>query len=136
MKHVLALITTILLSLTAFSNNGTDTLKLSHQVGKQVAIDLVSYDSTKEALGLTTKVLEMTENKSRMKDSVIKSHEIKTDLFRKQILMHEMKEESYQKMVSSLKIDIVKQKAKTKIAAGVGGFAVIMTAFIVTGLIH
>jgi hypothetical protein len=81
-------------------------------------------------------MLDMTENKSRMKDSVIKSHEMKADLFRKQILMYEMKEESYQKIVSGLKMDLVKQKAKTKIAAGVGGFAVIMTAFIVTGLIH
>ena len=63
----------------------------------------------------------MTENKSRMKDSVIKSQEFKAELFKQQISMFEIKEQSYQNMVSSLKLDLIKQKTKTKILTGIGG---------------
>jgi hypothetical protein len=103
---------------------------LSYPVAKKVALDLVSYDSTKEALGLTTKVLEMTEDKCRMKDSIIKSNEFKASLFRQQITMYEAKEESYQKMVSTLKLDLAKQRAKTKLLTGIGGAAIITTSAI------
>lgn len=105
-------------------------MTLSYPVAKKVALDLVSYDSTKEALGLTTKVLEMTEDKCRMKDSIIKSNEFKAGLFRQQITMYEAKEESYQKMVSTLKLDLAKQRAKTKLLTGIGGAAIITTSAI------
>ena len=128
MKYVLALFTTLLLSWTAFSQTGTVTL--SYPVAKRVALDLVSYDSTKTALEITTNVLNMTEDKSRMKDSVIKSHEFKAGLFRQQITMYEAKEESYKSMVNTLKLDLAKQKAKTKLLTGIGGAAAISTALI------
>jgi hypothetical protein len=128
MRYVLALFITLLVSSTAFSQTGTVTL--SYPVAKKVALDLVSYDSTKEALGLTTKVLEMTEDKCRMKDSIIKSNEFKASLFRQQITMYEAKEESYQKMVSTLKLDLAKQRAKTKLLTGIGGAAIITTSAI------
>jgi hypothetical protein len=128
MRYVLALFITLLVSSTAFSQTGTVTL--SYSVAKKVALDLVSYDSTKEALGLTTKVLEMTEDKCRMKDSIIKSNEFKAGLFRQQITMYEAKEESYQKMVSTLKLDLAKQRAKTKLLTGIGGAAIITTSAI------
>jgi CRISPR/Cas system CMR subunit Cmr6 (Cas7 group RAMP superfamily) len=128
MRYVLALFITLLVSSTAFSQTGTVTL--SYPVAKKVALDLVSYDSTKEALGLTTKVLEMTEDKCRMKDSIIKSNEFKASLFRQQITMYEAKEESYQKMVSTLKLDLAKQRAKTKLLIGIGGAAIITTSAI------
>jgi len=128
MRYVLALFITLLVSSTAFSQTGTVTL--SYPIAKKVALDLVSYDSTKEALGLTTKVLEMTEDKCRMKDSIIKSNEFKAGLFRQQITMYEAKEESYQKMVSTLKLDLAKQRAKTKLLTGIGGAAIITTSAI------
>ena len=128
MRYVLALFITLLVSSTAFSQTGTVTL--SYPVAKKVALDLVSYDSTKEALGLTTKVLEITEDKCRMKDSIIKSNEFKASLFRQQITMYEAKEESYQKMVSTLKLDLAKQRAKTKLLTGIGGAAIITTSAI------
>ena len=105
-------------------------MTLSYPVAKRVALDLVSYDSTKTALEITTNVLNMTEDKSRMKDSVIKSHEFKAGLFRQQITMYEAKEESYKSMVNTLKLDLAKQKAKTKLLTGIGGAAVISTALI------
>jgi hypothetical protein len=128
MRYVLALFITLLVSSTAFSQTGTVTL--SYPIAKKVALDLVSYDSTKEALGLTTKVLEMTEDKCRMKDSIIKSNEFKAGLFRQQITIYEAKEESYQKMVSTLKLDLAKQRAKTKLLTGIGGAAIITTSAI------
>lgn len=123
MRYVLALFITLLVSSTAFSQTGTVTL--SYPVAKKVALDLVSYDSTKLVLDLTTKVLEMTEDKCRMKDSIIKSNELKASIFRQQITMYEAKEDSYQKMVSTLKLDLVKQRTKTKLLTGISGAAII-----------
>jgi hypothetical protein len=123
MRYVLALFITLLVSSTAFSQTGTVTL--SYPVAKKVALDLVSYDSTKLALDLTTKVLEMTEDKCRMKDSIIKSNELKASIFRQQITMYKAKEDSYQKMVSTLKLDLVKQRTKTKLLTGISGAAII-----------
>ena len=105
-------------------------MNLPYPIAKKVAADLISYDSTKTALEITTNVLNMTEDKCRMKDSVIKSQDFKASLFRQQITMYEMKEESYQSMVSTLKLDLAKQRAKTKLLTGIGGAAVISTAVI------
>jgi hypothetical protein len=127
MKFVFALFITLLLSSTAFSQAGTVTL--SHQTARRVAIDLISYDSTKTALQITTSVLEMSEHKSRMKDSIIKSNEFKENIFRQQITLYKEKEETYQSMVTTLKLDLAKQKAKTKLISGVAG-AAIVTSFI------
>lgn len=111
-------------------------MTLSYPVAKRVALDLVSYDSTKTALEITTNVLNMTEDKSRMKDSVIKSHEFKAGLFRQQITMYEAKEESYQSMVNTLKLDLAKQKAKNRVTIGVSAFATVTTVFILRSLMH
>ena len=119
--------------MTAFSNSGTDTLKLSHKVGKQVAIELISCDSTKLVLQTTTKVLEMTEDKSRMKDTVIKSFEIKTDLYKQQIYLYEAKEESYKTMVSNLQKDLMKQRLKTKFTTFTGIFVALVSTFVIVG---
>jgi hypothetical protein len=39
--------------------------------------------------------------------------------------MYEAKEDSYQKMVSTLKLDLVKQRTKTKLLSGISGAAII-----------
>lgn len=129
MKFVFALFITLLLSSTAFSQAGIVTL--SHQIARRVAIDLISYDSTKSALQITTSVLEMSEHKSKMKDSVIKSQDSKALLFKQQISMYEMKEESYQSMVATLKLDLVKQKAKTKLISGVAGAGIVTSIILI-----
>jgi hypothetical protein len=113
--------------LTAFSQAGIVTL--SHQIARKVALDLISYDSTKTALQITTNVLSLTEDKSRMKDSIIKSNELKENIFRQQITLYKEKEETYQSVVTTLKLDLAKQKAKTKLISGVAG-AAIVTSFI------
>lgn len=73
----------------------------------------------------------MSEHKSRMKDSVIKSQESKALLFKQQISMYEMKEESYQNMVATLKLDLVKQKAKTKLISGVAGAGIVTSIILI-----
>lgn len=129
MKFVFALFITLLLSSTAFSQAGTVTL--SHQIARRVAIDLISYDSTKTALQITTSVLEMSENKSRIKDSVIRSQESLALLYKQRISMYETKEESYQSMVATLKLDLVKQKAKTKLISGVAGAGIVTSIILI-----
>lgn len=106
-------------------------MTLSHQIARKVAIDLISYDSTKTALQITTSVLEMSENKSRIKDSVIRSQESLALLYKQRISMYETKEESYQSMVATLKLDLVKQKAKTKLISGVAGAGIVTSIILI-----
>lgn len=126
MKYALTLLTTLLLNLTAFSQSVTDTpkLTLSHKVGKQVALDLVSYDSTKSVLNVTQNVLKMTENRSRMQDTVIKTDEDKIVIYKRQVLLMEAKEEEYKKMISKLQtsLKLEKIKSKTFLYTGIGVF--------------
>jgi hypothetical protein len=104
---------------------------LSHQTARRVAIDLISYDSTKTALQITTNILSLAEDKSRMKDSIIKSNEFKENIFRQQITLYKEKEETYQSMVTTLKLDLVKQKAKTKLISGVAGAGIVTSIILI-----
>lgn len=128
MKYALTLLTTLLLSLTAFSQTGTDTSKLtlSHAVGRQIALDLISYDSTKSALQITENVLKMTESKCRMQDTVIKTNEDNISIYKQQITLYKSKEDDYQKMVSSLQtsLKIEKIRGRTFLYTGIGVFMV------------
>lgn len=103
---------------------------LSYPVAKKVAIDLVSCDSVRSAFEVTNKVLTLTEDKSRMKDSVISNYECKMDLYKGQITLYEAKEKSYQNIVTGLNRDLVIQKAKTKAAVIGGVFFMVLSSFI------
>ena len=50
--------------------------------------------------------------------------------------MYEAKEESYKNIVSILKTDLVKQKAKNRTTIGIGAFVTVTTVFILRGLMH
>lgn len=81
-------------------------------------------------------ILNMTEKKSSYKDSVINGYENKMSIYRQQVFMYEAKEESYKNIVSILKTDLVKQKAKNRVTIGVGAFVTVTTVFILRGLMH
>jgi hypothetical protein len=126
MKYALVLLITLLLSLTAFSQTGTDTSKLilSHSIGKQIALDLISYDSTKSALQFTENVLKMTENKCNLQDTVIKTDEDKISIYKQQIILFQSKEDEYQKMISKLEssLKLEKIRGRSILYTGVGVF--------------
>lgn len=126
MKFATALIITLLLSLTAFSQKDTATSKLilSHKVGKQVAIDLVSCDSTKAVLQITDSVLKMTEEKSRLQDTIIKTQFDKINLYSTEIKILNQEEEEYKKLVANLQksLKIQKIKSKTFLYSGISLF--------------
>jgi len=126
MKYALVLLITLLLSLTAFSQTGTDTSKLilSHSIGKQIALDLISYDSTKSALQFTENVLKMTENKCNLQDTVIKTGDAKISIYKQQIILFQSKEDEYQKMISKLETSLKLEKIRGRsiLYTGVGVF--------------
>ena len=138
MKHVLILLITLLTSLTVFSQSVTDNSKvvLSYPVAKQIALDLNSWDSLKTAYEVTMNVLNLTEKKISYKDSVINGYDNKMSIYKQQVFMYEAKEESYKNIVSILKTDIAKQKAKNRITIGASAFITVTTIFILRGLMH
>jgi len=99
-------------------------LTLSHKIGKQIALDLISYDSTKSVLYVTQDILKMTENKSKMQDLIIKNEEDKISIYKQQILVYQSKEIEYKKMVSKLQnsLKLEKIKGKTFLYTGIGVF--------------
>lgn len=126
MKFATALIITLLLSLTAFSQKDTATSKLilSHKVGKQVAIDLVSCDSTRAVLQVTDSVLKLTKEKSRLQDTVIKTQFDKINIYSTEIKILNQQGDEYQKLVARLQksLKIEKVKSKTFLYSGLGVF--------------
>jgi len=66
----------------------------------------------------------MTENRSRMQDTVIKADEDKIVIYKRQVLLMEAKEEEYEKMISTLQtsLKLEKIKSKTFLYMGIGVF--------------
>mgnify|MGYP003345171871 CR=1 FL=1 len=126
MKYAITFTVTLLLSLTAFSRTGTDTSKLilSQRVGKQVALDLVSYDSVKSVLSVTQAHLSAVETRSRLQDTVIKTDSVDIAAYKKQIDLYESKTKEYDKQVAKLQRSVMVEKTKGKITlyTGIGVF--------------
>lgn len=108
---------TLLLSLTVFSQNVTDTNKitLSYNIAKKVALDLISYDSLKSQCEITQNILIFTEQKSLIKDNLIKTLSNKNEIYTQQIALYKEKEQQYIDYTKILKKDIKKTKFKIQI---------------------
>jgi len=78
------LLITILI-LGSVSVKGQDTIHIPTYVAKQVAKDLVSGDSAKALLSLTTDQLTLTEQKVTLKDSIIANYVMKDSLYETRI---------------------------------------------------
>jgi len=125
-----------MMKLTAFSQSGTDTIPskcIPIPIVKMMIKDIIAGDMAKEELKLTQQILDSTEKKVVLKDSVINSLNEK---FEKCQGVVEMEREKYillegytKKLETKLKIEKVKNKFKTII-----GGALIATAafFIIT----
>jgi type IV secretory pathway VirB4 component len=120
--------------LTAFSQHVTDTsLHLSHRVGKLVACDLISYDSLKKQDSTTQSILKMTEEKSRIQDTIIQIQLDKIGIYKNEIKILNQESEEYKKLITKLQksLKIEKIKSKTFLYSGIGVF-VISSLYIIT----
>lgn len=79
------------LILISVSVKAQDTIHIPTRVAKQIATDLVSYDSLKAVHELTSEQLMLTEKKTVVQDSIITLYKQKTADFLKQISAEEQK---------------------------------------------
>ncbi len=119
------LLITILL-LGSVSVKGQDTIHIPTVVAKQIAKDLISYDSTKAILELTEDQLGLTEQKVVLKDSIIAQHTQKGIMYEERIKNEQLKFDTQGTYVKQLEKKNKKLKVKllfTKItlSAIIGG---------------
>ena len=125
MKKLIVLISILSLSLTAFSQTGTNnqpTKCFPIPVVKQITKDLMSGDSAKAVLKLTEQQLAETENKVIMKDSVITMLRDKESNYIKMLDAQNQKysilEAHTKKIEWALKKEKVKNKFKSVLSVG------------------
>ena len=125
-KRLIALLSTMLISLIAFSQTGTDKICFPVETAKKIAVDLARGDSAIAELTLTKEVLKTTEEVVVQKDNIINTYKEKVDNFSKQIVAYKAKEFQYQDMVTGLESDNKKLNRKllfSKVSTGVVGAA-------------
>ena len=103
-------------------NEYKDTTKIiiPAYVAKQMILDLMSGDSAKAQLSAIYDMYKATEQKSKMQDSIISAHQVKTQAYAKQILLYKEKESQYINYTKDLKKDVKKAKVKNHLATGAG----------------
>lgn len=108
-----------------FERKDTSKIEIPVYVAKQIALDLVSGDSAKAQLAVMYDMYKTMEKKSALQDSMIKSYQIKTQAFGKQILLYKEKESQYINYTKDLKKDVKKAKMKNHLATAVGTLAIL-----------
>jgi hypothetical protein len=135
MKKLIALVTILSLSLTAFSQQDTSikTKCLPVPVFKQIAQDLLAGDQAKAELKIVNEQLVKTEEKVVLKDSVINTMKIKETNYVKIIDVQNQKYGVLEGYSKKLEWDLKKEKVKGKFKSIVGtGVVVILTFFLIT----
>ena len=126
MKYVLALLLCLPLFVKA-----QDTIHIPTPVARQIAKDLVTYDSLKDVHTLIVDQLKLTEDKVVLKDSIIDSYKQKCNLYDTMIANDKKMFDTQGKWVKDLKKDIKTLKVKliyTKISMGaiIGGLLLLL----------
>lgn len=127
------LISILSLSLTAFSQTGTNnqpTKCFPIPVVKQITKDLMSGDSAKAQLKLTEDQLLETENKVVMKDSIITLLRIKEDNYQTIIKAQEQKYTILEDHTKKVELQLKKEKFKNKFTTIISGVVVATLTFI------
>lgn len=119
----------MMVSLTVFSQNATDTIPVKCfpiPIVKEIAKDLLRGDSAISELKSVEKQLQLTEKKLSLKDSVITEMQTKENNYIKiienQNSKYEILEGHTKKLERDLKISRVKNKFKSFVSVGVIGF--------------
>ena len=132
------LVVTLLVSLTTFSQNATNNepqVCMPISKARKVAQDLIRLDSLVAEHNKTLFVLERTQTKLTIKDSIITSNEEKITTYLKEIGTHEEKYKTASTRVSELQNDVnTLQKKNENLQGWVkglgGGLIATMTALL------
>ena len=119
----------MLISLTAFSQTGTDKVCFPVETAKRIAVDLARGDSAIAELNLTKEILKTTEEVVVQKDTIIGVYKQKVDNYNKQIVAYKVKESEYKEIVTGLESDNKKLNRKllfSKVSTGVVGAATLV----------
>ena len=107
MKYILI----ILMLLPVFGSAQTqDTIHIPTHVAKQIVKDLVSGDSAKAELKLSTENILLLEKKIILKDSIISGYIQKGIMYEERIKNEQLKFDTQQKWVNQLRKDNKKLK--------------------------
>ena len=125
------------MNLTAFSQSDTDTIPsikcFPIPVVKSIVKDLISGDSAKAMLKLTTEQLTKTEEKVVIKDSIISTMKVKevnyVNIIDAQNKKYEILDGYSKKLEFQLKKEKVKSKFKSIFSVGIIG---VMAFFLIT----
>ena len=129
------LISSLLLSLTVFSQSDTttNTKTFPIPVVRQIMKDLLSGDSAKAQLEITEKQLLETEKKVVLKDSVISILREKEANYIKIIDSEKQKFNIVENYSKKLEWDLKKEKVKNKFKSVIGvGIIGVLTFFLIT----
>lgn len=105
----------LLLSLTTFSQNGTNNepqVCMPLTKARQVAQDLLRLDSLKAEHEKTLFVLERTNSKIEIKDSIINANTEKIDKYLKEIGTHEEKFKTSSDRITKLETEVTDLQTK------------------------
>ena len=123
---------TMIISLTAFSQSATDTLPVKCfpiPVVKLIVKDLLSGDSAKAELKLANQQLVVMDDKVKLKDSVIFTMDIKEKNYLKIIDNERQKYGVMENYSKTLQRDLRKERVKNKFTKLVSGAGMAVLAF-------
>lgn len=130
------LISILSLSLTAFSQTGTNnqpTKCFPIPIVKQITKDLLSGDSAKAQLKLTEQQLLETENKVVMKDSIISLLRVKETSYQTIIGAQNQKYSILEDHTKKVELNLKKEKVKNKFTSILsGGIILTLTLLLMT----
>jgi len=95
----------------------------------KIAVDLVKGDSAKAELTQTIQLLQLTEQKVELKDSIIQTYVQKEANYTQQIQLYKEKESKYVLIVSDLEKDNTRLRKTTRVLGGTVG-ALFLTTLI------
>lgn len=135
MKKKLAILSaTLLLSLTSFSQQGTNkidsVLVLPYSVALQVAEDLVRYDECKEVLATSLELLDIANEKIKLQKELMDESTIKYVLCRDQVSLQKDQTKILRTGLSDLQAQNESLK-KQRNLFGAGAGAAILTTILV-----
>ena len=126
MKKLIVLTSLMMLSLTTFSQTGTNNQQepvkcLPVSVFKKITKDLLKGDSAMAELNLCNEEIGKLEQKVSLKDSVIVTMEEKEVVYKKIITAHEEKYKILEDYTKSVEMNLKKEKLKGKFKSFIGG---------------
>lgn len=131
MKTLILFATTMLLSLTAFSQTDTTQICLPTTAARQIAIDLAKCDSVQLELTQTQKILRTTEHASYAKDTVITGLNAKIASQATQIVLYQAADKKQADLETKLQNDL--NKAQNQAQFFKDGFTVASVVATVLG---